>query len=114
MRVSAELTENRWDPNGPPKVVHIAVQDTGLGIHPEEQKRIFQRFFRSEADQDAREQPGTGLGLYITKNLVEMQGGRIWFESVYRQGTTFHFTIPVATAMEEAPSANQAESGTGA
>ncbi len=101
IRVFAEVADNVWDPQGPPRVVHIAVEDTGLGIHPEEQKRIFQRFFRSEADQNAREQPGTGLGLYITKNLVEMQGGRIWFESVYRQGTTFHFTVPVAASVEE-------------
>lgn len=116
IRVVAEVTANQWDPQGPPRVVHLAVEDTGLGIHPEEQKRIFQRFFRSEADQSAREQPGTGLGLYITKNLVELQGGRIWFESVYRQGTTFHFTVPVATAAEEAEASSmgEAESSTGA
>ena len=48
------------------------------------------------ADEKAREFPGTGLGLNITKYLVEMQGGCIWFESEFRQGTTFHFTVPVA------------------
>ena len=57
---------------------------------------MFQKFFRSEDDQ-AREVPGTGLGLNITKTLVERQGGHIWFESEYRRGTTFHFTVPVAT-----------------
>jgi signal transduction histidine kinase len=78
-----------------PKVIHISVQDNGYGINPEEQKRIFQKFFRSE-DQNIRETPGTGLGLNITKTLVEMQGGVIWFESALNKGTTFHFTIPIA------------------
>ena len=67
----------------------------GIGISVEDQARIFQKFFRSD-DMKAREVPGTGLGLNITKSLVEMQGGRIWFDSEYRQGTTFHFTVPVA------------------
>jgi signal transduction histidine kinase len=58
-------------------------------------KKIFQKFFRSE-DPKTREVTGTGLGLNITRSLVEMQGGKIWFESEYRKGTTFHFTIPVA------------------
>jgi hypothetical protein len=49
------------------------VQDTGIGISPEDQKKIFQQFFRSE-DSKVREVTGTGLGLSITKNLVEMQG----------------------------------------
>ncbi len=110
IRIKAALSANEWDPDGPPQVIHIAVEDTGLGIHPEEQSRIFQRFFRSENDRDAKEQPGTGLGLYITKNLVEMQGGKIWFESEYRQGTTFHFTVPVATAEQMAPQDDEAQS----
>jgi signal transduction histidine kinase len=93
--VGAELTENRWDPQGAPQVVHVWVQDNGIGISPEDQRKIFQKFFRSD-DPKAREAPGTGLGLNITKSLVEMQGGRIWFQSEYRKGTTFHFTIPVA------------------
>ncbi len=109
IRIKAALSANEWDPDGPPQVIHIAVEDTGLGIHPDEQPRIFQRFFRSESDRDAKEQPGTGLGLYITKNLVEMQGGKIWFESVYRQGTTFHFTVPVATADQMAPQDGEAQ-----
>jgi signal transduction histidine kinase/CheY-like chemotaxis protein len=93
--VHVEQVANRWDPDGAPEVVHVAVEDNGIGIPPEDQEKIFQKFFRSP-DQKARESPGTGLGLNITKNLVEMQGGRIWFESEFRQGTTFHFTVPVA------------------
>jgi signal transduction histidine kinase len=94
--VSAERAKNRWDANGAPEVLHIWVQDNGIGINEEDQKKIFQKFFRSD-DPKTREAPGTGLGLNITKSLVEMQGGQIWFESVFRQGTTFHFTIPISS-----------------
>jgi signal transduction histidine kinase len=95
--VSAEYAQNTWDPSGAPDVLHVWVKDNGLGISEEDQKKIFQKFFRSE-DSKAREAPGTGLGLNITRSLVEMQGGRIWFESKFREGTTFHFTIPIAVA----------------
>jgi signal transduction histidine kinase len=93
--VGAESTSNQWDPGGAKQVVHLWVKDDGIGIGVEDQAKIFQRFFRSE-DSKAREAPGTGLGLNITKSLVEMQGGRIWFDSEFRKGTTFHFTVPIA------------------
>jgi signal transduction histidine kinase len=93
--IGAEETPNQWDSEGAKQVVHLWVKDDGIGISIEDQAKIFQKFFRSD-DSKAREAPGTGLGLNITKSLVEMQGGRIWFESEYRQGTTFHFTVPVA------------------
>jgi signal transduction histidine kinase len=93
--VGAEDCKNQWDPEGASRVVHMWVKDTGIGISLEDQKKIFQKFFRSE-DSKAREAPGTGLGLNITKSLIEMMGGRIWFESEFRQGTTFHFTVPIA------------------
>jgi signal transduction histidine kinase len=93
--VGAEATGNQWDAEGAKQVVHLWVRDNGIGISLEDQARIFQKFFRSD-DTRAREAPGTGLGLNITKSLVEMQGGRIWFDSEFRHGTTFHFTIPVA------------------
>ena len=93
--IGAEATDNQWDPEGAKQVVHLWVEDNGIGISFEDQARIFQRFFRSD-DSKAREAPGTGLGLNITKSLVEMQGGRIWFNSEFRKGTTFHFTIPVS------------------
>jgi signal transduction histidine kinase/putative methionine-R-sulfoxide reductase with GAF domain len=93
--VDAEVAENQWDPNSSAQVVHMWVKDNGIGISAEDQKKIFGKFFRSD-DQKTREVPGSGLGLNITKSLVEMQGGKIWFESEFRKGTTFHFTIPVA------------------
>jgi signal transduction histidine kinase len=93
--VGAEESANLWDPGGAGRVVHVWVKDNGIGISAEDQAKVFQKFFRSD-DSKAREAPGTGLGLNITKSLVEMQGGMIWFESEFRKGTTFHFTVPVA------------------
>lgn len=75
--------------------LHMAVRDTGIGLRPEDQEKIFQKYFRA-ADEKAQASPGTGLGLNITKMLVELQGGEIWFESAFREGTTFHFTVPFA------------------
>jgi signal transduction histidine kinase len=95
VQVGVEETANQWDLDGAPRVIHLWVKDSGIGMTLEDQQKIFQKFFRSD-DPKAREAPGTGLGLNITKSLVEMQGGKIWFESEYRQGTTFHFTVPVA------------------
>jgi PAS domain S-box-containing protein len=93
--VRAEHTVNQWTPQSDREAVHIAVEDDGIGIKPEDREKIFQKFFRS-GDHEVRESPGTGLGLNIAKNLVEMQGGQIWLESEFRKGTTFHFTVPVA------------------
>ncbi|HEY5671514.1 MAG TPA: GAF domain-containing sensor histidine kinase, partial [Anaerolineales bacterium] len=93
--LSAERTNYLQDGTALPEVVCVSVQDSGYGISPKEQKQIFQKFFRSE-DENIRESPGTGLGLNITRHLVEMQGGQIWFESELSKGTTFHFTIPIA------------------
>lgn len=93
--ISAEPTPDRWNGHHERDVILVTVKDDGLGISQQDQMQIFQKYFRAN-DQKAREAPGTGLGLNITKNLIEMQGGVIWFESAYRQGTTFYFTIPIA------------------
>jgi signal transduction histidine kinase len=93
--IEAEHTENHWDSEGAAEVVRIAVRDTGFGMKPEDQEKVFTKFFRTE-EMKASNIPGTGLGLNITRNLVEMQGGKIWFESEYGEGTTFHFTVPVS------------------
>lgn len=77
-----------------PKMV-FTIQDQGIGIEAEQQAKIFQPYFRSD-DAQSREIPGTGLGLYITKRLVELQGGTIWFESQYLKGSTFHFSLELA------------------
>jgi signal transduction histidine kinase/putative methionine-R-sulfoxide reductase with GAF domain len=94
IQLSVRAVRNQWDPDGAAQVLHISVKDEGFGINDEDREKIFQKFFRSE-DQMIRDSAGTGLGLNITKTLVEMQGGKIWFDSEYRQGTTFYFTIPI-------------------
>lgn len=76
-------------------MIQIKVQDNGHGMTPEDQSKLFGKFFRS-ADDKIREAPGTGLGLSITKNLIELQGGKIWFESEFRKGTSFYFTVPIS------------------
>jgi signal transduction histidine kinase len=72
--------------------VRIAIEDTGLGIKEEDKAWIFQRYFRAE-DAQRQDIPGTGLGLYISKRLVELMNGSIWFESIYNQGSIFYFTL---------------------
>jgi signal transduction histidine kinase len=76
--------------------VHCAVSDSGIGITQADQARLFIRFFRSE-NPAVRQMPGTGLGLCIVKSLVELQGGEIQVDSQSGKGTTFTFTVPVAT-----------------
>jgi signal transduction histidine kinase len=72
--------------------VHISVADTGPGIAPEDQGRIFEEFQQTELG--ARALDGTGLGLALSKRLIELQGGRIWVESELGRGSTFTFAIP--------------------
>ncbi|MDH4129938.1 MAG: response regulator, partial [Spirochaetota bacterium] len=72
-------------------ILHFFVSDTGIGIPPEKQKIIFESF--TQADNSiTRKFGGTGLGLTISKQLVEMMNGKIWVESVLNRGSTFHFT----------------------
>ncbi len=75
------------------KFVQVTVEDSGMGIPKDEQARIFTRFFRSSSVQKT-EIEGTGLGLFIAKQLVELHGGRIWFQSEEGTGSIFHFTLP--------------------
>jgi signal transduction histidine kinase len=81
------------------EMIQIKVEDNGLGMTPEDQEKLFSKFFRS-ADDKVREAPGTGLGLSITKNLIELQGGKVWFESEFRKGTSFYFTVPIHSEMK--------------
>jgi len=80
--------------------VVIAVADRGRGIPPDDLPHLFERFYRVK---DTSKAEGIGLGLYITRILVEAHGGRIWVESAVGQGSTFSFTLPVAR-LDEPPS----------
>jgi len=75
--------------------VEVAVQDSGIGIPAEDQERIFDRFVRLEHPLVKRA-GGTGLGLTIVRQLLQLQEGRIWVESAPGRGSTFYFTLPTA------------------
>ena len=74
----------------------LSVADTGIGIPKKHADRIFDRFYRNDEHPLVIETPGTGLGLAIVKELVEMHHGRIWFDSVEGEGTTFYLSLPIA------------------
>jgi PAS domain S-box-containing protein len=71
----------------------VCVADTGMGIPADGQKHIFEKFYRYD-NSATREVGGTGLGLFITRSIVELFGGSIWLESQVNKGTKFFFTIP--------------------
>jgi signal transduction histidine kinase len=81
--------------------VVVEVADTGLGLTPEQESRLFQPFSRVHAETHAAR--GTGLGLYITKGIVEQHGGRLWCHSDGPGlGTTFSFSLPAGAAPRRA------------
>ena len=72
----------------------MLVKDTGVGIPKKQLDRVFTKFFRAE--NAIRMQPaGSGLGLFIAKNIIEKHGGRIWLESEEGKGTSVYITIPI-------------------
>jgi GAF domain-containing protein/two-component sensor histidine kinase len=90
--------------------VEVAVQDSGIGIAPADQERIFEEFRQvSQTASTARE--GTGLGLALARRFVELHGGRIWVESAVGQGSTFTFTLPVQPRAASASAAPNLAAG---
>lgn len=81
------------DVNGTEDKVIVSVQDTGLGIPKEDISHLFQKFYRID-NADRQQIGGTGLGLYLSRRLAEAMGGRLWVESVYKQGSTFFLELP--------------------
>ena len=89
----------------------FTVQDTGIGIREEDMPKLFEEFVQIDSSY-SRQYEGTGLGLALTKRLVEMHGGRIWVESEYGKGSKFSFTIPrgaPATEVGESPARSTVE-----
>lgn len=82
------------------EMVEIQVQDTGIGIPADALPRIFERFYKVDPARTVGKTRSTGLGLAIAKHLVEAHGGRIWVESTEGKGSTFHFTLPLATSAD--------------
>ena len=73
--------------------IHCSVQDFGVGIAKDKESQIFQRFYRIIDEQHYGFQ-GIGIGLYISKQIIERLHGKIWFKSTENKGTTFYFSIP--------------------
>jgi len=74
--------------------VVFSIRDNGVGIPDEQQSQVFDKFFRSD-NVVKYQTEGTGLGLYIAKNIVEQTGGKIWFQSIENVGSVFSFSLPV-------------------
>ncbi|MDZ4163558.1 MAG: ATP-binding protein [Smithellaceae bacterium] len=89
----AELKEKESAING--NFIEISVSDTGIGIKKEDLAKLFGEFTQLHASVLTKDQEGTGLGLALTKRLVELHGGRIRVESEYGRGSRFYFTLPV-------------------
>ncbi len=87
--------------------VEFYVKDTGIGIMPEFQEKIFDRFSQEKSTWEQK-QAGTGLGLSISKAYVELMGGKIWLKSRHGSGTTFYFTIPYEPVKEPVPESPKA------
>ncbi|MGA2076781.1 MAG: ATP-binding protein, partial [Terriglobia bacterium] len=98
--VNIRVAQERAERDG--TYLHFSVQDTGIGIPSDKQAVIFESFIQVDGSA-GRHYQGTGLGLTISKRLVEMMGGRIWVESTLGQGSTFHFTtrLGVAKSVDE-------------
>lgn len=80
--------------------IEVSIKDTGIGIPEDEQNRVFGKFFRG-FKPIRMETVGSGLGLFLAKNIIEAHGGKIWFDSKEGEGTTFYFTLPAAEEFAE-------------
>jgi signal transduction histidine kinase len=82
--------------------LHFTVRDEGLGIHADNMRHLFKRF-RRVTDGSGERVEGTGLGLFLTRHLVQAHGGEVWAESKPRKGSTFHFVLPTEGRRDDEP-----------
>ena len=92
-KIKVSLKDNKTE-------IEFKIEDSGVGIPEDQQGRVFAKFFRG-ANVIRMETEGSGLGIFISKNIVEAHGGKMWFESEEGKGATFYFTIPVKKEFEE-------------
>jgi len=92
-KIKVSLKDNKTE-------IEFKIEDSGVGIPEDQQGRVFAKFFRG-ANVIRMETEGSGLGIFISKNIVEAHGGKMWFESKEGKGATFYFTIPVKKEFEE-------------
>ncbi len=95
LKVVADVIEEKAS------TLHFIVSDSGVGIAPEKINMIFDSFNQADAST-TRHYGGTGLGLTISKRLVQMMGGRLWVESELGAGSRFHFTVRLITETDSA------------
>jgi signal transduction histidine kinase/HAMP domain-containing protein len=86
-----------------PDTLTFSIKDSGIGIQPEDMKRLFEKFYRG-THREALAQRGTGLGLAIVKSIAERHRGRVWAESELGKGSTFFLQIPLTQPKEKKPS----------
>lgn len=92
-RVSIEIRDDKV--NSAQNSIEVIIRDSGIGIPSNEQNNLFTKFFRA-SNAVSVEPNGSGVGLYIAKDIIERHNGALWFESKASQGTSFHFTIPIS------------------
>jgi two-component system phosphate regulon sensor histidine kinase PhoR len=88
--------------------VQVDISDTGIGLDPDQRDKIFEKFYQVD-HSTTREYDGTGLGLPIAKEIVELHGGKIWVRNRKGKGSTFSFTLPMAGEFELEKSAKRTE-----
>jgi two-component system sensor histidine kinase VicK len=75
-------------------LVEISIKDSGLGISPDDKMHLFEKYYRAEEARKVNSS-GTGLGLYLVKQIISQHKGKVWVDSVHGKGSTFYITLPI-------------------